>query len=123
MTELWRLPVAASAVMTGPVFIELPRRSCELRLTVEGDDGTPVVEKLEIHKCTFMASCTEEMFNLAYGRLISIESRWLAEIRETGRKTQEIKEALKHLMITFDDGPCYEFICRSWGVSYEVSPI
>jgi hypothetical protein len=122
MAELWALPVPASALMTGPEFIHLPRRTCELRFSVESEDGNPTVlairfEGLETYKCTFMTSCTYEMFDLAYGRLISIESKWLEEIRRTRRRSPEIEEALKHLMITFDDGPCYEFICRSWNVS------
>ncbi|QJP71553.1 hypothetical protein [Burkholderia glumae] len=122
MTELWQLPVAASALLTSPEFVVLPRRECELRLSIEGDDGGPVALTLrfggaEVYKCTFMTSCTAEMFNLAYGRLVSLDSNWLGEVRKTGKKNQEVVEALRHLMITFDDGPCYELICRSWSVN------
>lgn len=57
------------------------------------------------------------MFNLAYGRLVSLDSNWLDEVRKTGKKSPEAVESLRHLMITFDDGPCYELICRSWKVN------
>lgn len=122
MTELWQLPVAASALLTSPEFVVLPRRECEMRLSIEGEDGDPVVLALrfsgvEVYKCTFLTSCTADMFNLAYGRLVSLDSNWLDEVRKTGKKSPEAVESLRHLMITFDDGPCYELICRSWKVN------
>lgn len=121
MTELWRLPVPASALLTSPEFVVLPRRECELKLTLEGDDGSPFTRALrfggvESYKCTYMTSCTADMFGLAYGRLVSLDSNWLTEIRTAGKKDQASSEALRHLMITFDDGPCYEIVCRSWSV-------
>ncbi len=122
MKELWRLPVPASALLQSPEFIVLPRRECELRLSIEGDDGSPSFLALrfstvESFKCTFRSSCTAEMFNLAYGRLVSLDSSWLEEVRKTGKRDQAAIEALQHLMITFDDGPCYEIICQAWIVS------
>ncbi len=121
MTELWQLPVPASALLQSPEFVVLPRRECELRLSIEGDDGspTPLVLRfggLEAYKCTFMTSCTADMFNLAYGRLVSLDSEWLVKIKRTGKKDQKAVDALRHLMITFDDGPCYEVVGRSWSV-------
>lgn len=41
MREHWQLPVAASALLHSPEFVLLPRRKCELRLLIEGDDGAP----------------------------------------------------------------------------------
>ncbi|MGF6243464.1 hypothetical protein P3T42_005228 [Paraburkholderia sp. GAS38] len=122
MKELWQLPVPASSLLTSPEFVVLPRRECELRMSIEGEDGEPASLSLrfvgvESFKCTFMTSCTPDMFNLAYGRLISLDANWLDEIRRSGRKDQSTIEALQHLMITFDDGPCYEIICRSWSVN------
>jgi hypothetical protein len=121
MTELWELPVPASALLTSPEFVVRPRRECELRLSIEGDDGGPRSIALgfggvESYKCTFLTSCTADMFKLAYGKLVSLDSNWLEEVRRSGRKDQTTIEALRHLMITFDDGPCYEIICRTWCV-------
>lgn len=121
MTSLWQLPVPASALLSGPEFAELPRRICELKLSIEGDDGSPCVltlrfDAVEAYKCTFLTSCTAEMFNLAYGKLVSLDGNWLDEVRRAGKKDQANIAALQHLMITFDDGPCYEIICRSWSV-------
>jgi len=52
----------------------------------------------------------------AYGSLISVEgSPWLADIRKSHTdycmSAQLQPRELKHLMILFDDGPCYEVIC------------
>ena len=122
MNELWHLPVPVSALLTSPEFVVLPRRECELRLSIEGEDGKVSdvrlwFGELEAYKCTFMTSCTADMFKLAYGKLVSIESKWLDDVKRAGRKDQEIIDALQHLMIAFDDGPCYEVICGSWSAT------
>ncbi len=122
MREHWQLPVAASALLHSPEFVLLPRRKCELRLLIEGDDGAPRAIALhfngvESYKCTFLTSCTADMFNLAYGKLVSLNSPWLDEVRSTRKKDQATISALQHFMITFDDGPCYEIICRSWSIN------
>ena len=122
MKEHWQLPVAASALLHSPEFVVLQRRECALRLLFEGDDGAPKAIALqftgvESYKCTFMTSCTAAMFNLAYGKLVSLNSTWLDEVRSTGKKDQSAIDALQHLMITFDDGPCYELICQSWSIN------
>lgn len=122
MIELWRLPVPASALLKSPEFTVLPRRECELRLSIEDDDGgatdiTLRFSGLETYKCTYMTSCTVDMFKLAYGKLISLDSSWLDEVKRAGRKDAKVIEGLQHLMITFDDGPCYEVICQSWSTN------
>ena len=119
MNELWRLPVPASALLKSPEFVVLPRRECELRLSIEGEHGEVADIRLrfgglEAYKCTFMTSCTADMFKLAYGKLVSLDSDWLDDVKMTGRKDKQVIAALRHLMITFDDGPCYEVICGSW---------
>ena len=122
MKEHWQLPVAASALLHSPEFVVLPRRECALKLLIEGDDGTTEAVALqftgvECYKCTFLTSCTADMFNFAYGKLVSLDSAWLDEVRSTGKKDPATMSALQHLMITFDDGPCYEIVCRSWSIT------
>jgi hypothetical protein len=119
MTELWHLPVPASALLKSPEFFPLPRRQCEIRLFFEDDYGGERCVNLrfdgvEAYRCTYLGSCTPEMFNLAYGKLVSLENTlWLGEIRCAGGKDAEKANALHHMMITFDDGPCYEVVCSS----------
>lgn len=122
MKEHWQLPVAASALLHSPEFVVLARRDCALKLLIEGDDGAPNAITLqfagvESYKCTYLTSCTASMFNLAYGKLVSLDSTWLDEVRNVRRKDQATINALQHLMITFDDGPCYEIICLSWNIN------
>lgn len=122
MKEHWQLPVAASALLYSPEFVVLPRRECALRLLIEDEDGAAKAIELqftgvESYKCTLLTSCTADMFNLAYGKLVSLNSAWLEEVRSTGNKDQATVSALQHLMTTFDDGPCYEIICRAWSIN------
>jgi hypothetical protein len=122
MKEHWQLPVAASALLHSPEFVVLARRECALKLLIEDEDGTPKAITLqfagvESYKCTYRTSCTASMFDLAYGKLVSLDSTWLDELRNVGRTNQATINALQHLMITFDDGPCYEIICRSWNIN------
>lgn len=121
MKEHWHLPVAASALLHSPEFVVLRHRECVLRLLVERNDGAGkeialLFTGVESYKCTFLPACTAAMFNLAYGKLVSLDSAWLAEVRSTGKKDRATVDALLHLMITFDDGPCYEIICSSWSI-------
>lgn len=53
----------------------------------------------------------------AYGKLVSLNSAWLDEVQSIREKDQATISDLQHLMITFDDGPCYEIICRSWSIN------
>jgi hypothetical protein len=122
MKEHWQLPVAASALLHSPEFVVLPHRECAVKLLLEGDDGATKAIALqftgvESYKCTFLTSCTADMFNLAYVKLVSLNSAWLDEVRSARKKDQATLSALQHFMITFDDGPCYEFICRAWNVN------
>jgi hypothetical protein len=122
MKEHWQLPVAASALLHSPEFVVLQCRECASRLSFEGDDGSTKAIALpfngvESYKCTFMTSCTAAVFNFAYGKLVSFNSTWLDDVRSTGKKDQVTIDALQHLMVTFDDGPCYEIICRSWSIN------
>jgi hypothetical protein len=41
---------------------------------------------------------------------------WLDRIREQVSIFGNEVEAIRHFMIYFDDGPCYEFICRSFTI-------
>ncbi|MEX3952773.1 hypothetical protein AB4Y40_34085 [Paraburkholderia sp. EG287B] len=121
MKEHWQFPVAASALLHSPEFVVLQRRECALSLSLEGDDGAAKeivlqFSGVESYKCTFLTSCTAAMFKLAYGRLVSLDSTWLNEVRSTGKKDKVTVDALQHLMITFDDGPCYEIICCTWSI-------
>lgn len=118
--ELWKLPVAPTALMRSPSFAVLPKRQCQLSMEFEGSSGVIsnalLFEGVEAFKCTYMTSCSAEMFNTAYGKLVRLGStQWLAETQAANSRRSPSE--LQHLMICFDDGPCYEFICTAFRVS------
>jgi hypothetical protein len=119
---LWSMPSPSSTLTRGPSFAELPRRQCELSFWFETEDGGE--QKAGFHfdgvaafKCTFMTALSLEMIETAYDKVVRIhDSQWCAEIANRRRShldsAQTVGE-LQHLMICFDDGPCYEFICTA----------
>jgi hypothetical protein len=121
--ELWKLPVPATGLVHGPRFVDLPKRNCAISFSIEGADGSDkeislVFEEIEVYKCTYHSACTSEMVSTAYGKLIDLQqSDWLTEVLTIrGRKKHLEPRDLHHLMICFDDGPCYEFICSKFTV-------
>jgi hypothetical protein len=128
MSEIvWALPVSLSLIMRGPFFTEHLKRGCEISFTIEGGEGKELPVSLrfgsvQAYKCTklySLASIDTRMRNDSYGKVISLgESQWLTAVRESYdrycsiSRIQEVE--LRHLMITFDDGPCYEFICGTF---------
>lgn len=118
--ELWKTPVAPTALVMSPIFAVLPKRQCQISMEFEGSSGIVrnalLFEEVEAFKCTYLTSCSAEMFNTAYGKLVRLGStQWLAETQEANSRRSPSE--LQHLMICFDDGPCYELICRGFRVS------
>jgi hypothetical protein len=121
---LWTLPYPSSWGGDNHVS-HLGRRN--LALMIEGDDVTGdlqiVFEQVEAYKCTFLFAMTSEM-NIAYDKLVDLgETSWLTEARDRMLECGEGLSApsgppdqLLHLMFTFDDGPCYEFLCQKFHV-------
>lgn len=125
----WKLPVPATGIIRGPFFRDLLSRRCEISFTVEGNNGeeTPIAivfDGVEAFKCTYLkalGSIDRQLKKDAYGALIEISgSTWLGEVETSYKKycaDAKIEPAhLHHLMMLFDDGPCFEFVC----VSFEV---
>jgi hypothetical protein len=60
------------------------------------------------------------MINTAYGKLVRLESTpWLTQTQKvlSDHRLARPVEELQHLMICFNDDPCYEFICTGFSVS------
>lgn len=119
--ELWKIPVSPTSLLTEPVFAPMAKGQCEISFDIEGEDGEPkrialLFEGVEAVKCTYLTSCSAEMFEIAYGKLVQLGmTPWLAKLREHyGKYCETVRSMprdLSHLMICFDDGPCYEIIC------------
>lgn len=127
MTQtLWTLPVPATALLEGVAFQKLLGRTCTLIFKYEDEDDSIVqmsllFEHVEAFKCTYLSACTVEMVEMAYGKVVDVGSTgWLTAVQVQADSYaasygQDVV-GLKHLMIYFDDGPCYEFICRAFHV-------
>ncbi|WP_298252199.1 hypothetical protein [Bradyrhizobium sp.] len=123
---LWELPVPSSSQTKGPTLNVLVGRECEIAYYIETDDGDRkealIFEGVEAFKTTYMTARSVDMIEMAYDRLVRIEaSPWLAETTKNSDPYYQSREGearkLQHLMICFDDGPCYEFICAGFKVA------
>jgi hypothetical protein len=120
---LWESPTPSSAFAHGVALANLPRRECELAFWVEdGDDWSRrslIFEAVVAYKCTHLPSLKPSMVKAAHDKVVSLKySAWLRDslpkarrfFRGQGRTTPQ----LRHLVVSFDQGPCYEFICEGF---------
>ena len=114
--ELWELPFPSSG-LSNVGFQKLAGRSCAL--ICNDGENTPVrlvFIGVAAFKCTYHRACTIEMLK-TYDKLSDLgQTPWLDGIREQLSSFGDEVKALRHLMIYFDDGPCYEFICQSFSI-------
>lgn len=123
--QLWKLPVPATAIIQGPFFKVLEKRQCEITFSIEAEDGGEqkeglIFEGVQAFKCTCLASLgsiDQQLFKQAYANLICLEGDpWFAGVERAYKEYHACMltrpKALQHLMICFDDGPCYEIICE-----------
>lgn len=118
---LWQIPAPSTALYEGVRLVEMHRREIALHMSYEANEGgaqssTLVFEGVEALKFTYYHARSEAMLD-AYDSLVDWgQSQWLSEIAENLLRHRSDPGGLKHLMINFDDGPCYEVICRSYRV-------
>ena len=118
---VWSLPFLSSG-LNGVDFQKFPVRRCALAC----DDGESspvrlVFEGVEAFRCTYHNACSPEMVE-SYDKLTDLgRTQWLDSVRHQLSGSGDEVDALCHLMIYFDDGPCYEFICRGWRAEEEAA--
>ena len=114
---LWEVPVPPTQVESTRIE-QLPKRITRLTISlVVLRDDVDVVEYhdlsfdgTELFRCTYLTSLTAEMIRSAYGKLVDLGRTELwSQIADRSQK-----ENIRHLMICFDDGPCYEVVCTSF---------
>ena len=96
---------------------QLGRREVEVSVA-DGEQPTQCLlfGGVESFRTTYHHSCTREMVD-AYDRVVELpQTTWLEEVRQQLVGVGDSAEGLRHLRIYLDDGPCYEFICRSFRV-------
>jgi len=129
---IYEIPVSLES--GEPSFRERMRRKCEIVFEYyDAPDGSASqlapkkelilsFEGVEAYKSTFLSSLgslDQTILNLAYGKVISTDdSQWLAKSVEAYYRFYERSttppKPLRHMMILFDDGPFYEFICQGF---------
>lgn len=118
VTTRWKLPVPSTALLGSGVVLEKRQGrqvALGMRYESEGSEEALAVifEGVEAFKMTYDGARDDSMLE-AYDRLIGLgRTPWLVEVTENLRRHGENATGLHHLMIDFDDGPCYEVICRS----------
>ncbi len=122
----WELPVPSGSFLKSEKFEILPKRVCSLELSYEESDDTVsstliLFEDVEAFKCTYFRSCSVELIRLAYEKIVDLNNtNWLKEIRDNLEKSKIEATSLKHYAIYFDDGPLYEFICKSITINKKI---
>lgn len=125
MDTLWEIPVPPTQVEATRIE-QLPKRLTRLVISlVVLKDNVDVIEYhdlsfegTELFMCTYLTSLTLEMIRSAYGKLVDLGCTELrTEIaarmqKRTAGRSQA--SGIRHLMICFDDGPCYEVVCTSF---------
>ncbi len=121
ITTLWKLPVPSTALLgDGPIFERNYGRVVRIRFAYEVDEGdcheAIIFDGVEAYICTYF-NARGTWTHDAYSRLIDRgETPWLSEIAANLTRYGDSAAGLLHLAINFDDGPCYEVICRSFVV-------
>lgn len=115
----WKLPVPSTAILgPGPTFAKRLGREIALEFTYEDDSGdvkeAVVFYGVEAFKCRYLTALGAEALDAYDVVLDRGDTAWLAEIRHDLTRNGEDASAVKHFMITFDGGPCYEFVCRAF---------
>lgn len=130
----WKLPIPSTSFVKGPRLN--PGFESELTWSYEGDSefvrdfrrGT-VIQTLTFcgvvaYKCSYGFSCGSDLVKTAYDSLVDLGGTdWLRTVRAAASSDPSTGgECLKHVAIFFDEGPCYEFICKEAHLSEEFSP-
>jgi hypothetical protein len=122
MNTLWTLPVPSTAFLEGgPIFEKRLGREIVLHFSYESEDdavrtSAVVFQGVEAFKCTYFGARDASMLE-AYDKLVDRGgSAWLDETLVNLKKNGSEVLKLVHLMISFDDGPTYEVVCREFHV-------
>lgn len=117
MRTLYELPITSTRIASEVIFEKLLGRRCSLTYEFE-ENGRHVREcilftGIEGFRCTYFAAIDPEIISIAYDRVVDFgKSDWLHEIISNLQHANADSHGLRHLVVYFDDGPAYEFICR-----------
>ena len=112
---LFKLPVPSTGFLEDASFQMLGGRTCCIACPINETIVLNLIfGEVEGFRCTYYKACSLDMID-AYDKVVDIGlSEWLRAIQTQLTTSGGNAVDLRHLQIYFDDGPCYEFICRSF---------
>ncbi len=118
---LYDIPFSSGLLLSSPLLNTLPGRQYSLDCDYENEENGDTIRikflftDVVAFKCTYKQAVDIFLIKNAYEKLVELEqSQWKSEV--LGRLSKE-QEEYKHFAICFDDGPSYEFICKSYGLA------
>ena len=117
--EIFVLPIPSSW-LNSPKFHEGHRRKSEIICEYESDTGRCVrlslfFENTYAVKITYHLANDARIIPMAYDKVVDLgDTDWLTGIKSTIASNQGSYVDLRHFAIFFDDGPLYEFVCKSF---------
>ena len=116
---VWQSPVPSSGFLRGVDLQTRPQR--EIVLGFEFEDADEEMRTAELsfknvvhYRTTYLAALRADTINQAYDRLVDVSES--TELREVIAVTEANGKGsnYRHYRVCFDDGPCFDFICRSF---------
>jgi len=116
---VWQSPAPSSGFLRGVNLHTRPQR--EIALSFEFEDADEEMRKAELsfkdvvhYRTTYLAALRAEVIDEAYDRLVDLSES--TELREVIAATQANGKGTdyRHYRVCFDDGPCFDFMCRSF---------
>jgi len=116
---VWKMKGPSTGLLREPKMFVMSRRSSCLWWVTEEEAGggrneALVFSGIEAYKCTYFLAYSVELPSATYDTLNDLgPTPFLAEICTKLKERTNVSE-LKHFAISFDDGPLFEFIARSF---------
>ena len=115
----------------GPKFKMELGRLCTISIYFDETSNYSAVlefDGVEAYKCTYYMAIDVSLIEAAYDKVVDLgETQWLAHVRGNLERSKWEdrrwgRARLRHLAVMFDDGPAWEFICRTFSVQEDGTP-
>ncbi|XUY30217.1 hypothetical protein RMR21_023940 (plasmid) [Agrobacterium sp. rho-8.1] len=123
MEIIWDFPSPPTSLYDGPVLKSQGGRQFSLEFSFENERGDIenkcfTFKNVWAYRCDFLYAIRRDLMEKSYGKLVELPSHaWLEEIRYKEGQYGSSAVFTKVFVITFDDGPCYQFLCEQVSVT------
>lgn len=112
--RIFELPHPSSGV-AGITFVQEMHKNCKLICSWEFDLDQPIIVSLEFIEVWSLKRTYLKSDHSAYDHVVDMgHSEYLDDIRRRLANKALPFDNVRHYMICFDDGPCWEFVCRDF---------